>query len=56
MKKQIKKIAKVGDMVRFFEPKSAIWIHDDIAYINGSIIEGKSYDLTYVEFEVIESK
>jgi len=52
----VKQQAKVGDMVRFFDPKCAIWIHDDIAYINGSIIEGKSYDLTYVDFEVIESK
>ena len=47
--------AKVGDMVRFFDPLNKIWVHDDIVYIKGRVIEGKTYDLTYIDFEIINT-
>ena len=46
---------KVGDTVRFFEPLNKVWVYDDIVYIDGVVVEGKIYDLTYIDFEIINT-
>ena len=42
---------KVGDRVRFRSGNG--WIEDVITYIHGNIIEGQQYDLSHINFEII---
>jgi len=42
---------KVGDTVEFTINNKRV--RDKVVYINGSIIEGVIYDLTYVEFTIV---
>ncbi len=42
---------KVGDIVEFTMNNKRV--RDTVVYINGSIIEGVIYDLTYVKFTIV---
>lgn len=47
------KPVKVGDIVEFTMNNKRV--RDTVVYINGSIIEGVNYDLTYVKFTIVNN-
>ena len=53
IKVHITEPVKVGDTVEFTINNKRV--RDTVVYINGSIIEGVNYDLTYVKFTIVNN-
>lgn len=43
---------KVGDQVQFVAGETILF--DEVVYVDGPIIEGKRYDLSYLDLKKIE--
>lgn len=43
----------IGDTVEFTDVNGVVCF-DTIEYIDANVIEGKQYDLTYIEFKIVK--